>query len=517
MLAALVVVKFLHELGHAFTAKRYGCRVPTMGVAFLVLFPMAYTDVTDVWKLADRRQRLAVGAAGVLTELSLAAWATLAWSLLPDGHLRNGAFLLASTTWISTVIVNASPFLRFDGYFVLMDWLDMPNLHQRSFALARWQLREALFGLREPVPECFTKTKHRALVAFASVTWVYRLLVFGGIAVLVYSLLPKPLGPLLAAVEVGWFILLPIWRELGAWRRRLPAILPSRRSRLTLVLLGLVLLGLFVPWDQRVSAQALLRPGEHLPIVAPGPARITALPIVDGQRVVRGQALFELDSPDIRLQQQTAAARADTLTWQTGAAGVDPTLREKQNVIEASRGKVNAELAGFDGDATRHRPTAAFAGRIHLAEPDLQVGSWVGRNQRLAVLSDTSRWVVETYLPESELGRIEPGDTGRFYSETPDRAVLPVRVERVDRDATRVLPDGFLASSGGGKLLVRTQSGQLVPEAALYRVTLSLEGAYAPAHAQILRGDVVLRAAPKAWADEFARKLGSLVVREAGF
>jgi putative peptide zinc metalloprotease protein len=514
---ALVFAKLLHELGHAVTARRYGCRVPTMGVAFLVMFPMAYTDVNEVWKLSDKRQRLAVGAAGVLTELTLAAWATLAWTLLPDGVLRNAAFLLATTTWVSTVVVNASPFLRFDGYFVMMDWLEMPNLHQRAFALARWRLREALFGLHEAVPEHFGRLRHRFLLAFAYATWVYRLVVFGGIAVLVYFFFPKPLGPFLAVVEIGWFILIPIWRELLEWRRRLATIVGSRRSRLSLALLGLIVLLVLLPWDRRVSSQGLLRPAEHFPVVSPGPARIKAMPIRDGQAVARGQVLLELEAPEIPFQQQAAAARADSLRWQASAAGVDPTLREKQLVIEASRGQVGAELAGFDEENARYRPVAAFAGRFLLTHPDLQAGSWVGKNEQLAVLTDTSRWVVETYLPESELGRISVGDTGHFHSETPDAAQVPVRVDRIDRDATRALPDGLLASTRGGKVLVREMGRQWVPEAAVYRVTLSLGAAHAPDRPQILRGDVVLRGTPNAWIDEFARKAASLVVREAGF
>src|SRR3569623_2913107 len=149
----LIFVKLLHELGHAYTAKRYGCRVPTMGVAFLVMFPIDYTDVNDAWRLRKRRQRLAVGAAGMLTELAVAAWATLAWAMLPEGQLRNTAFVLATITLISSIAINTSPFMRFDGYFLLSDWLDIPNLHQRAFGLGRWQLRAWLFGLAEPAPE----------------------------------------------------------------------------------------------------------------------------------------------------------------------------------------------------------------------------------------------------------------------------------------------------------------------------------------------------------------------------
>jgi len=94
---ALVAVKFLHELGHAFTAKRLGCRVPTMGVAFLVLWPVAYTDTNETWRLTSRWQRLQVACAGIATELAVAAWATLAWGLLPDGEWRSAAFVLATT------------------------------------------------------------------------------------------------------------------------------------------------------------------------------------------------------------------------------------------------------------------------------------------------------------------------------------------------------------------------------------------------------------------------------------
>ncbi|HEX7639591.1 MAG TPA: site-2 protease family protein, partial [Burkholderiaceae bacterium] len=214
----LAAVKLLHELGHAFTAKRLGCKVPSMGVAFLVMCPVAYTDTNEVWRLTRRRDRLAVGAAGVLTELAVAAWATLAWALLPDGDARSMAFLLATTTWIASIGVNASPFMRFDGYFLLSDWLGVPNLHARAFALARWQLREWLFALGEPAPEGLPRRRRIGLVLFAYATWLYRATVFLGIAALVYAFFIKAVGLLMFAVEMGWFLMMPLARELQAWR-----------------------------------------------------------------------------------------------------------------------------------------------------------------------------------------------------------------------------------------------------------------------------------------------------------
>ena len=200
----LAAVKTLHEFGHGVTAKRYGCRVPTMGVAFLVLWPVAYTDTNEVWKLTRRDQRLKVAAAGIATELTIAVWAMLAWVWLPDGPLRAMAFLLATTTWVSTVLINASPFMRFDGYFLLSDFLQMPNLHARAFALARWDLRERLFALGEPAPEHFPAAR-RGLILFAWATWIYRLVLFLGIAALVYHFFIKALG-----IFLSW------WKSCGS-------------------------------------------------------------------------------------------------------------------------------------------------------------------------------------------------------------------------------------------------------------------------------------------------------------
>jgi putative peptide zinc metalloprotease protein len=102
----LSLSKVIHELGHAFTAKHFGCRVPTMGIAFMMGAPMLWTDVTDAWRLPNRLQRLSIDAAGMIAELTLAVFATLLWMVLPDGAVRSGVYLLASTAWILTLVVN---------------------------------------------------------------------------------------------------------------------------------------------------------------------------------------------------------------------------------------------------------------------------------------------------------------------------------------------------------------------------------------------------------------------------
>jgi len=253
---AVFFVKLLHELGHAFTAKHYGCRVPAMGVAFLVMWPVAYTDTNETWRLTNRFERVRVASAGIATELVVAVWATLAWALLPPGGAQSAAFVLATTSWVGTLAINASPFMRFDGYFILMDALDMPNLHGRSFALARWKLREWLFGLGDPPPEHWPRPKAMALIAFAWAVWLYRLVLFLGIAVLVYHFFIKLVGIFLFLVEIVWFVAKPLAAELVVWRTLWPRIRGQARSRRsTWVVLALAAL-LVVP-GQGASRSAL--------------------------------------------------------------------------------------------------------------------------------------------------------------------------------------------------------------------------------------------------------------------
>lgn len=281
----MLVSKLAHELGHGLTAKRFGCKVPTVGVAFMVLWPVLYTDTADAWKLRSRRQRLAIGVAGMAPELSLAAAATLVWSFLPDGPLRSAAFVMATSTWLLTLAVNLNPFMRFDGYMLLSDLWDVPNLQERSFALARWRIREALFGFGDPMPELMPDGRRRRLILYAVGTWVYRLFLFLGIALLVYHIFFKLLGLFLFAIEIWWFILRPVVTELKSWAGRRGDLRLNRRTAVTFAAGVLALAGLFVPWRTQVAAPALVQPATQATLYAPAPARVTELAVREGDRV----------------------------------------------------------------------------------------------------------------------------------------------------------------------------------------------------------------------------------------
>lgn len=517
---ALFVVKALHELGHAFTAKRHGCRVPTMGLAFLVMWPVAYTDTNEAWKLSSARQRLHVAAAGIATELVIAAWATLAWALLPDGALRSAAFVLATTSWVATLAINASPFMRFDGYFILADALDMPNLHERSFALARWQLREGLFGLKEAPPEHFSPWRHRSLVAFAWLTWLYRLVLFIGIALMVYHLFFKLLGIVLFVIEIVWFILKPVQSEWRAWRERASAIRASRRTRRTLQGLGLGLLLMTVPWPSSVTASALLRPMNVWPIHAPAAAYLAQLPVAHGSRVSAGQTLVHLASPELGARVRAALARVEGLRRQAGTAAFAEESRQQWLSMHESLVTAESELDALHAETRRLTPVAPWPGVVLDLDPDLQPGQWVARDERLAVLvQENSSWMVETWLDEDDVARIQVGAKARFHRDSGIGGTVTLKVSAIDKDTSRVLARPELAAVNGGHVLVRHSNQQLVPERAIYRVQLEVIGAPTDVRdaSQSWRGRVAIEATSQAMAARYGRQLLMVLVRELGF
>lgn len=514
---ALVGVKCAHELGHAITAKRYGCRVPTMGVAFLVLWPMPYTDTNDVWRLGDKTKRQKVAAAGVTTELVIAVWSTLAWALLPDGLLRSIAFPLATTTWIATLAINFSPFMRFDGYFLLSDWLDMPNLHARAFALARWDLRERLFGIGAAVPEQFARTRHIGLILFAWGTWLYRLVLFFGIAVLVYHFFIKFIGIFLAVVEIMWFVIRPIASELAVWRSLWPRLKHSSKARRNALLLALLLIVCFLPWPTKVQSTGVLRAAAVYPVHAPRNAQVVEIPVREGQEVEAGAPLLHLANAETAERRQMLEANIARLRWQSSVVGFDAEQRARSGVLREELAIAEAELDALAQEESRYHPRAPFSGRVRDIEPDLAPGVWVGKNEKLALLVATGVSEVDTYLDEETVRRVSLGDSARFYPDGLEGPFIALRVARIDHDATRVLPSGVWAAFFGGSIAAREVRGAWVPERAVYRVALSIEESAGTHAEQSWRGKVVIAGNWEAPGQRFLQSMLAVVWREAGF
>jgi putative peptide zinc metalloprotease protein len=473
---ALSCTKVLHELGHAYTAHRHGCRVPAMGAAFLVLWPVLYTDTNEAWKLASRRHRLQIGAAGMAAELALAAVATLLWSFLPEGPLRAGVFLLSTSTWIITLAINLSPFMRFDGYFLLSDLLNMPNLHERAFAFGRWHLRECLFGLGAPEPEAVSPGRRRFLIAFAWATWIYRLALFFGIALLVYHLFFKLLGLMLMGVELGWFIVLPMVRELQAWWARRGVLRWNTATRRSAIIAAMLLAAIIVPTGGSVHAPAMLQATRDQVIYAAAAAQLQRVVVRPGAQVLSGELLLELVSPDLQAQLALAQAEEQQLRWQLDQQSFDARLQASGTVLRTRWEAAQGAVSGVQALIEQLQIRAPFDGRIVADTQALQPGTWIAKGEALLQVVASQGVRVTAFIDEPDAQRLPPAPAARFVADQPGLARLDCRVATADRINVAALEFPALASLFGGPIPSTThpEQGQTAvkPLASLLRVRI---------------------------------------------
>ncbi len=512
---AVFFSKVVHECGHAYTTKHFGARVSTMGIAFLVMWPVLYTDTSESWKLPSRRQRLAIGSAGIAAELALAVFATLLWTFLPDGPLRSAVFFVAAVSWIITLAINLNPFMRWDGYYIFSDLIGIQNLQVRAFPLGRWWLRKQLLGFDEPPPEQLPRKTMRIMLIYSYATWLYRLVLFLGIALVIYHFFFKMAGIALAAVELAFFIGRPIYSELKQWFARRGEIASPRRR--WFIAAGLIAVVFFlIPWHTTVVAPAVNKRLDHAQVFAPVAAQVREIHVAVGQSVAAGQLMFVLAAPDLEFQSRQAELRSTVLQSQLRRLAAHPGLLDQRLVLQEQLAEVLAQRAGYAAQLERLRVLAPIDGEVVEVFTPLEPGQWVNTSHALARVVDPGETVVQAYIREADLRRVATGASGRFYPEDPARDPFDVRVVQIDHASTRVLDEPYVASIHGGEVAVEGSATEaLIPHNAVYRMRLTPEaGVISP---QVVRGTVRVKGQAASLLVRAGRWVTGVLIRETGF
>lgn len=510
---ALAFTKSLHELGHAYTATRHGVRVAHMGVALLVMWPVLYTDTSESWKLTDRRKRFHIAGAGILVETMIAGLATLAWSLTENPAAKSAFYFLATTSWFISLTLNASPFMRFDGYYLLSDALDIPNLHERAGGLARAQLRRGLLGWDEPDPEPFDKRLRVGLVLFSWFTWAYRFVVFLGIATAVYFFFFKLLGIVLFIVEILWFVIMPIWREMRVWVRR--GGVRAGRVLLWLALAAIVVAPFIVVGHNTVRAPAWLHSDKQQTLYSPMPALVVQAPAGPGP-VKAGQVLYVLDAPEIRNKAQRADSAVQALSAQLAGLQGQQDGEEKRAVLTRQLTREMAEGASQRAELKRLTLRASVDGMLVDVDQEVRAGVWVNPRQALGATVNPRDWVVDAYIQQQDLEAVRVGDKARFHASRDASAPLSGRVVGIDQARTLYLPNVMLSTEHGGQIPSHTvRAGQMMPRDVLYRVQIALDE---PADGLRTRvGEVSIAVESRGPLPQWVKDLIVVAIRETGF
>ena len=513
----LVFVKCLHELGHAYIAKYHGCKVSAIGIAFLVFFPFLYTDTTDEWRLRNHKDRLLINFAGILTELHLALIATFVWGILPEGGLKSAAFFIATTSWISSIAINVSPFMRFDGYYVFSDWLKAENLQPRSFALAKWKTRETLFGFNHKPPEEISPSRRWTFIIYAWSTWVYRFFLFIGIALLVYYFAFKVLGIILFAIEIYWFIMLPIIKEMKQWWMMRSEMKLNKQTFRTTAILIIALMVLFLPWKSSMKIPAVYISEKYSKIYSPYPAKIKSVLITKDQEVGAGQNLIELYSP--RLDQEINSIRRKILLTKTkinrmsGTSGnMDEYLTYNQRLIA-----LQSELSGLTKTKEKLVIKAPNKGKVKDLM-SLSSEMWVSNLDQLLGIVHYGTGNVKAFIREEHIDRFQENTPAVFIPNDGDHKKIHLISSKLDLSSVNNLPYIALSSIHSGPIAIRNfTSGeyQYRPETAHYIADFKLVNE-SPIKFE-LPGYVHVEGNRYSPFVRFFRNVFSVLIRESGF
>ncbi len=301
--AATILLKTLHELGHALAARRMGCRPREIGVQLFFLLPCLYTNVSDVWLEPGKWRRMAVSAAGIYVELLVASLAATLWWYAEPGVLASLCLSVMLVASVGTLLLNGNPLLRYDGYYLLSDLVEVPNLEQTS----RQRLLALLgrcAGLPAAAKDDLPRSRRWWLAPYAAAAIAYRGVLLVAVYFAVRALLaPYRLEPLsdvlLGGAVLGMVVPLAVAAHRAvqqSHRRR--ELRPARIALSGAILLGLVLAALFVPLPQRLSVPVVVEPrGATAIYVTVAGTLASALPA--GTLVQRGQTIAQLASPEL--------------------------------------------------------------------------------------------------------------------------------------------------------------------------------------------------------------------------
>lgn len=511
---AVLALKVVHEVGHALAAARVGCRVPSMGIAVMLGAPLCYTDVSDTWRLARSQDRLVVVFAGVAAEAVVATLCLLAWLLLDDGALRQLCFALATTAIGLSLLVNLNPLMRYDGYFALSDWWEIPNLQSRAFDIVCWHLRETLFALAEPPPESLPAPLIRKLLVYGWAAAIYRVFLFLGIALLLFYVAGKAIGIVLASIEIGIFIVMPVMREVLEWWKLRNRIVATRRSRITALWCGLFVAAIFVPWIGSVTAPAVLVAADEAPLHLPQGAQLTEVAVRERQFVRAGDVLFRARAPELERDRARNLLELDTLEQQAARWHAHERDRDLRVVIESRLTAAREKLAGVERRMAQLIVTAPFDGWIVDLDVVARAGNWFAVGAPLARIVGGAGVRARAVIGESDLARLRIGGAGVFISEDPGHRSVSLQVVDIRPASDGRLSEPALSERHGGSIPTGGQRGDQLTRNAGFEVTLM--GANAGPD-QLLRGAVHVEAERISPARLLARSVARIVVREQGF
>jgi putative peptide zinc metalloprotease protein len=485
LMVVLGVTKVIHEFGHGLTCKHFGGECHEMGVMFLVLTPCLYCNVSDSWMLPNKWQRAAIGAAGMYIEICIASICTFVWWFTQDGLLHNLCLSAMFVCSVSTLIFNGNPLLRYDGYYILSDVLEIPNLSQKASSILSRTLGKVCLGL-ELQDDPFLPRRNRLLFAvYCVASAVYRWVVVFSILFFLNEFF-KPyrlqiIGQAIGAMSLIGLIVMPLWK-LGKFFY-VPGRIDLVEKQRMLISLGAVAMALlvvfFLPLPHRVYGTLELQTHGAESLYVDVPGQLAEVFVKLGQHVEKGATIARLTNIDLEIKIKELTGRRDQLKSQLSnlerqrfsdptaglqvpeakksLAAVEEQLRDRQRDFE--RLTLVSPVAGtvMPPPETPLKPTAekALPGWSGTPFEPRNRGALLGEGTLFCEIGDPRQMEALVVIDQADLEVVRPEETVDIKLDELPGQTLRSKVQEISRETVAVSPR-HLSNKSGGELATKT-------------------------------------------------------------
>lgn len=446
------LIKALHELGHAWATKDAGGEVHEVGVMLLVFFPVPYVDASAAAACPDKSRRMLVGAAGIMVELFLASLAMLVWAAAEPGLLRAVAFNVMLIAGVSTLLFNGNPLLRFDAYYVLADYLEIPNLFNRANQQLTYAVKRYLLGRRDVTSQARSRREACWLVSYAVASFAYRLMIMVAIAVFVAT---KYLfvGVILALWSVTMTLLLPLFKMLKAMT--VDDSLQGSRGRawgwLLASLTAVALLLFLVPLPYATHVHGVVDSREPAQVRVGVSGELAELWVEDGQEVTAGDPLMRIAAPELGVEVRLLEARIREIQQELVASVRDA---QAMAILRETLVPVERQLDDARQRAAATVVTSPHSGRLLMPEGVPRLGSYLQRGTAVASVVRPEDLRIRTLLPAHAVERVRD-DTRRVQLRLPGHEWDAAgSLLWVSPSSDHAIPSPVLSVQGGGHVAV---------------------------------------------------------------
>lgn len=471
---AFVGLKIWHELGHGYACKVFGGYVPAMGTILIAGTPAAFVDATSAWSFPERYKRLIVMCGGMFFESLVFIPCVFLWAFSDSPTIKSCAWQLSVMASLVTVLFNANPLMKFDGYFILSELIGIQNLRPKSDAVIRSRLKATFLGLKpeaaveEPLSTrimlftygiAATIYKTVLVISIAAVVAIKFPLV--GLALAVFHILTS-LG--VGAIKLFHYLMSSADTAPIRWRARLVALL---------VFVGLPLVAFLVPMPFGVVAQGVVAAEVEEYVNAAVPGELQKVNVAQGHGIEQDQPILSLENTELtsELDLNTAGLKEARSRWAI-LQDIDAALAAEQLVKVT---ELEKRVADLQQRASQLQLVSPTSGQLAMVVPQTQMGRYFEEGSPLAIVVD-GRPVLRTWLNEDQLGSIQNEIGGEVSIRIPGRSTqtLTGKIVSVERTAEVKFSEAALTHLGGGSILVNQMTGE--PLEPLFQIDIEPQG-----------------------------------------